>query len=53
MKRTTRLIVSTVALAATVTGVAAAASSPTVATGGATKITHFADAERDRQSERQ
>jgi hypothetical protein len=42
MKRTTRLIVSTVALAATVTGVAAAASSPTVATGGATKITHFA-----------
>jgi hypothetical protein len=40
MKRTTRLIVSAVLVAATVTGVAAAASSPTVTTGAATRIAH-------------
>lgn len=39
MKRTTRLVVAVAVGAATVTGVAAAASSPTVATGAATKIT--------------
>ena len=41
MKRITRLIVAVAVVAATVTGVAAAASSPTVATGAATNITHF------------
>ena len=41
MKRTTRLIIAALVLAVTVTGVAAAASSPTVTTGAATKIGHF------------
>jgi hypothetical protein len=41
MKRTTKLIVAAGVLAATITGVAVAASSPTVATGRATRIGNF------------
>ncbi len=41
MKRTVRLLAAVAILVATATGVAAAASSPTVATDAATKVTHF------------
>lgn len=41
MKRTGKLLVAVVTLVATATGVAAAASSPTVATDAATNVTHF------------
>jgi hypothetical protein len=41
MKRTTRLIVAVIAFAAVITGVAVAASSPTVATRAATSIRNF------------
>ncbi|HXO09502.1 MAG TPA: fibronectin type III domain-containing protein [Solirubrobacteraceae bacterium] len=41
MKRTTKLIVAAVILAVAITGVAAAASSPTVSTRAATKIHNF------------
>lgn len=41
MKRTTKLVVAAVGLAATITGVAVAASSPTVSTRPATRISKF------------
>ena len=42
MKRTTKLAVAVLVVLATVTGVAVAASSPTVTTGGASRITNTA-----------